>query len=592
MKKIYLLIAIAITATSVYAQNFTPDNLVLFRHNLEGTTSGGTATSGKNTNGTKSVQIFLDEYKLATDGNSLELVQTLPLYDDVNGTNNPITTFGWDNVEGYMTRSYDGRYLIVPGYGVQKGTELASTYATNTAGNRSNRDNVQKTVAVIDYQKNINSQTLLPSTLFSNRAFSGATSYDGTDLWLSGGWGVNLIDGPYYAEKGGTTAVNLLSDANRLYGSREIKIFNNQLYAVEGFTSAASSNAFNFHKIGEGLPKTNSPENVRALQNLNVTAAFMDMRSIFIAKLPNGKVVVYTANSHTNGQHRGIRKYSQKADGTFINNYTNSGEPRGVGMPGYPVSIEGKVDPSGKVTLYIVTSSLNVAGGDSKVFVIEDESGHSETAGAAPISGTPKLLLDLTGQNKQFRSIALAPVQNSVLPIKLSSFDAKYRNNQVNLNWKTSSENNNSHFEILRSEGSEFKVIGTLKGAGDSATEHVYNFTDHNPLSGVSYYQLRQIDFDGSSELSKIIPVSVEPKQTELKIFVNYADEAVINIYTVKGGDATLEIKDILGRTVLTQDVVLANGYNSFGSHMKLTSGLYVATLRIANEVTGVKFLK
>lgn len=401
MKKLYFTIVLAIIANTVFAQNFTAGNLVLLRHNMEGTTSGGTTTSGKSTNGTKAIQIFLDEYKLSTDGNSLELVQSVPLPAATNGANNPVTTFGADDLEGYMTRSYDGRYLIVPGYGVATGTELSSTFSAGTAAGRTPRADVKKSVAVIDYQKNINSETLLPVSVFKERAIVGATSYDGTDLWLSGGWGAATTDGPYYVATGNNTPVSL---GNTLFGQKDIRIFNNQLYAAQGFGNAGSSNAWFFYKIGNGTPKTNTPANTYTMENIAV-ASNIDIKGFYMAKLPNGKTVVYVANGNTNSQS--IRKYSQKADGSYVVNFVNSGTFRGVaGIPA-PKAIDGKVDPvTGKVTLYIVSSTRNASGGDSKVYMLEDESGYNETAEQGLVSGTPKLLLDITGDNQQFRSIA------------------------------------------------------------------------------------------------------------------------------------------------------------------------------------------
>ena len=598
MKKMYFLMALFIIANSVFAQNFTEGNLVLFRHNLEGTVSGGTSSGGKNTNGTKAVQIFLDEYKLATDGNSLELVQSVPLYDVANGANNPVTTFGADDLEGYMTRSYDGRYLIVPGYGVEKGTELSSTFAAGTAAGRIPRADVKKSIAVVDYQKNINSKTLLPESVFKERSFIGAASYDGTDLWLSGGWQNRSIDGPYYAVAGSTSAISLITATNHptdlkqdygLRGTRDIRIFNNQLFAIEGWDRVGNgANTYYFYKIGDGLPKTNNPVNNYSQQTSHLYNN--GMAGLYIAKLPNNKVIAYVANGHSNSQT--IRKYSQKADGSWVINFENLTPWGKAGIPA-PKAIEGKVDPvTGKVTLYIVSCLRNASGGDSKVYVLEDEAGHNETAGQGLITGTPQLLLDITGQNKQFRSIAWAPVENSVLPIKLSSFEAKYQHNNVQLNWKTSSESNNSHFEILRSDGTEFKVIGTVQGAGNSNEERSYHFTDRNPLSGVSYYQLRQIDFDNKSELSKIIPVSVAPKETELKAYIGNSGELVVNIYAIREGKATVEVTDIIGRKILSQQVDLKSGYNTFASQLMLSSGIYVASLHFENGITSTKFIK
>ena len=97
------------------------------------------------------------------------------------------------------------------------------------------------------------------------------------------------------------------------------------------------------------------------------------------------------------------------------------------------------------------------------------------------------------------------------LPITLTSFFADLTfNNQVNLNWTTESELNNKGFEIYRSENAiDFNPIGFIDGAKNSSDIAYYNYVDENPFSGYSFYRLKQIDFDGKFEYSKIVTVHV-----------------------------------------------------------------------------------
>lgn len=92
-------------------------------------------------------------------------------------------------------------------------------------------------------------------------------------------------------------------------------------------------------------------------------------------------------------------------------------------------------------------------------------------------------------------------ITNIELPIELSSFNVEKIDNTVHLKWITEQEINNNYFIIERSfDHKHYEVISdTIYGAGNSATELVYNFVDEQPKSGIAYYRLKQVDFDGNS---------------------------------------------------------------------------------------------
>ena len=97
------------------------------------------------------------------------------------------------------------------------------------------------------------------------------------------------------------------------------------------------------------------------------------------------------------------------------------------------------------------------------------------------------------------------------LSVSSLSFEAKNEKNYVDLQWSTASEKNNNYFEIQRStRNMDWLSIGQVKGKGNTnELNHYYN-KDHLPLSGISYYRLKQVDLDGNSSFSKTIQVHRE----------------------------------------------------------------------------------
>ncbi|MCC6720605.1 MAG: T9SS type A sorting domain-containing protein [Bacteroidia bacterium] len=165
----------------------------------------------------------------------------------------------------------------------------------------------------------------------------------------------------------------------------------------------------------------------------------------------------------------------------------------------------------------------------------------------------------------------------TVLPVKLISFNAKYDKETVNLDWTTASEINNSHFEVQRSNNkTDWTVVGTVKGNGNSSVIIKYNYSDKvGKLSGEIYYRLKQIDFDGKSEYSSIRVVSLNNTKVNIgKVYPNPANDIIkVNINTE--GDYTIRLVDINGKEMLKQE-----GSSS------------IETLNIADIPAGIYFVK
>jgi hypothetical protein len=106
------------------------------------------------------------------------------------------------------------------------------------------------------------------------------------------------------------------------------------------------------------------------------------------------------------------------------------------------------------------------------------------------------------------------------LPIKLVDFTASIVREEkaVLLDWQTESEVNNDFFIIERSsDGYNWNSIHKASGAGSSNSLLRYEYLDENPLSGISYYRLKQTDFDGEYEYFPIRSV-ILPNDTNGKV--------------------------------------------------------------------------
>lgn len=88
---------------------------------------------------------------------------------------------------------------------------------------------------------------------------------------------------------------------------------------------------------------------------------------------------------------------------------------------------------------------------------------------------------------------------STVLPISLLYFQANLRDDVVHLEWKSASEINNSVYTVEKTKDLEtFYEVGKIDGAGTTKEAHLYAMADEKPDYGVSYYRLKQTDYDGN----------------------------------------------------------------------------------------------
>ncbi|MBD0401304.1 T9SS type A sorting domain-containing protein [Flammeovirga sp. EKP202] len=175
---------------------------------------------------------------------------------------------------------------------------------------------------------------------------------------------------------------------------------------------------------------------------------------------------------------------------------------------------------------------------------------------------------------------------NLDLPIELSLFKAKVVDNeQVHLMWKTASETNNEYFTIFKSvDGRKWEELVKIAGAGNSSQALSYSYIDQNPFIGVSYYRLKQTDFDSKYEYSNALKVYLKDLNTQsLKLFPNPTEGS----FSVIGNNADLKkmrVYNVLGQEVTGLVVLISDQGNRVDlDASKLKKGLYYLKTRTSS---------
>ncbi len=165
------------------------------------------------------------------------------------------------------------------------------------------------------------------------------------------------------------------------------------------------------------------------------------------------------------------------------------------------------------------------------------------------------------------------------LPIELLYFNAKRNHDVVDIKWVTETEINNDYFTVERSEdGMYFSKILNKDGAGNSNSVLNYYAKDEHPLKGISYYRLKQTDFNGIGSYSRIIKINFN-NENNYQLYPN----PVKNELTVTSNERILKlvVYDVTGRQIIE--------YSGFDSEVvklnfaDLAEGYY--TLKIVDAV-------
>lgn len=197
-------------------------------------------------------------------------------------------------------------------------------------------------------------------------------------------------------------------------------------------------------------------------------------------------------------------------------------------------------------------------------------------SGAVPASDFPPYDFASREYNATDRDPQIVYKTAGALPVTLTHFNATPQRGITFLLWSTATELNNDRFEVQRSaDARRWEALGWVGGMGTTQQPQDYRYTDHAPLSGLSYYRLKQIDYDGQYEYSPV--VSVRHGQTGLfDVFPNPVRERLqVRFANTPPSNARLRLRNVHGQTVRDWPVDLRGGLPLEGVH----PGVYLLQL-------------
>ncbi|MBI3501242.1 MAG: T9SS type A sorting domain-containing protein [Bacteroidetes bacterium] len=201
----------------------------------------------------------------------------------------------------------------------------------------------------------------------------------------------------------------------------------------------------------------------------------------------------------------------------------------------------------------------------------------------------------ITGTNTYGTNLVGGTQTISALPIEMLSFTGKKSETGNILDWITASEIGNDFFTLERSaDGISFTELTRIKGAGNSSAFLHYSATDAKPYPSITYYRLKQTDFNGDFTYSSVISISDNLHPPDIFISPNPAEnELFLNFYSDEEKDMQVEIFNLFAQRVVARAVhiIKGEGYWVFDVGA-LPQGVYLFNLNSSSFKKQIKFIK
>ena len=188
------------------------------------------------------------------------------------------------------------------------------------------------------------------------------------------------------------------------------------------------------------------------------------------------------------------------------------------------------------------------------------------------------------------------------LPVNLVNIFASRRENDAVINWSTASEMNCAYFEVERSfDENEFEYAGSVRAIGNSNKLITYSFNDAGIIpaatTGVIYYRLKMVDFDGATNYSKTVSINSNELQNadQVSIYPNpFNNKLNLMVNATAAGSANVQLFDITGKKLVQFNHAIILGLNKISTEQiaDLQTGIYFITVELNGQTQTFKLIK
>jgi len=176
-----------------------------------------------------------------------------------------------------------------------------------------------------------------------------------------------------------------------------------------------------------------------------------------------------------------------------------------------------------------------------------------------------------------------------VMPIELTSFEVTQCSSKMCISWTTATEKNNDYFVVQKLVGDVFvdmKKVDSKSVNGNSKHQLNYSVQDDEPVTGVNYYRLKQVDTDGSYSTSRIVVVNFTGSKKNIEAFPN-PSSGNFTLKLFAGALNEIHILDSNGTVVINEQVMNADQYQV----TNLSTGIYFCVVKSMGTLETLKMV-
>lgn len=188
------------------------------------------------------------------------------------------------------------------------------------------------------------------------------------------------------------------------------------------------------------------------------------------------------------------------------------------------------------------------------------------------------------GNDFALDDVKLSFCPNGALPVEFLNISAREKGSGVIVEWSTAQELNNKSFVVEKSAdgNSNWSVVASVNGAGNSSTVKNYNAYDAQPFKGDNFYRIKQVDIDDHYMYSKTVSLKLSFSKTGVSVLTNpFHNSLTVDFSGSTEQVVSARLTDITGKQVAVEKWSINTGSTrkDFSNVNGLQQGMYILTV-------------
>lgn len=181
-------------------------------------------------------------------------------------------------------------------------------------------------------------------------------------------------------------------------------------------------------------------------------------------------------------------------------------------------------------------------------------------------------------------TVKMVDFTGTTLPVTMLSFTAKAEESRVKTAWQVKAEMDMKAYVVEHStDGKHFSEIGMQEATGNNHQDQAYQFYHNNPVEGMNYYRLKQVEKSGAQKYSAVVSVLFSSGRDAVVVYPNPAS-SYFRI-TASGSIREVMLIDMNGRAV--RKYTVSADYSLSG----IMSGAYLVRIVTSDNKVSTKSL-